>query len=269
MKIARPVNDTQERFNELCDLGGGRGGGPVWTRLQQLLKESGRTLSIYMEDYVKQTLTELADYNPWHVCFAIGVSWGHLAKEDLVFTEAAARLLDIWNNDDLRIARRFHYERGPEPLVQSLWGGAILFRRVRLPEANPTDLKVLQQAQQRWLSPILSPDRPPYIGSWNSVAMFMAALFTSPQMWQRLVDQTVLLPPGGPIFNGLNILYKANILSGPPEGNSLDDEAFQPGALYVNQALMEELHRGHSDWSITDVHGGIYLLGTRFRASQS
>ena len=55
----------------------------------------------------------------------------------------------------------------------------------------------------------------------------------------------------------------------PTRSNSLDDEAFQPGALYVNQALMEELHRGHSDWSITDVHGGIYLLGTRFRASQS
>jgi hypothetical protein len=85
-----------------------------------------------------------ADANPWHVCFAIGLSWGNLAKFQTEFTGAAVSLLRSWNDEDLRLARTFHYERGPEPIEQSLRGAHILFSRVTLPPTLPDTLERLK-----------------------------------------------------------------------------------------------------------------------------
>jgi hypothetical protein len=56
---------------------------------------------------------------------------------------------------------------------------------------------------------------------------------------------------------------RAGILSQRPAGSELDDAAFEPGALYENNALLAEVRRGRSDWSLLDVHSGLYMLGTR------
>jgi hypothetical protein len=77
-------------------------------------------------------------------------------------------------------------------------------------------------------------------------------------------ERTVMLPPGGPIFAALGLLHQAHVLAKPPAGSALDDESFEPGALYENNATMEELIKGLSDWSMLDVHSGLYLLGTRY-----
>jgi hypothetical protein len=37
--ISKPVNDTQQRFNELCVKGGGPSGGPARTKVLELLRE--------------------------------------------------------------------------------------------------------------------------------------------------------------------------------------------------------------------------------------
>jgi hypothetical protein len=48
----------------------------------------------------------------------------------------------------------------------------------------------------------------------------------------------------------------------------LDYQAFEPGALYENNTLFEEIHKGHAGWHLIDVHSGIYfLLGTRLPES--
>ncbi|MBO1362007.1 hypothetical protein J2D73_19685 [Acetobacter sacchari] len=78
--IPNPLNDTQRRFNELCEMGGGSRGGPARTKVQELLKQSGDVLNIGAERYAANCLKEFSDLNPWHVCFAIGISWGHLAQ---------------------------------------------------------------------------------------------------------------------------------------------------------------------------------------------
>ena len=43
--ISTPLNKTQRRFNELCELGGGQRGGPARGKVLELLSESGRALS--------------------------------------------------------------------------------------------------------------------------------------------------------------------------------------------------------------------------------
>ena len=97
--------------------------------------------------------------------------------------------------------------------------------------------------------------------------MFMVALFAQPHLAATMVERAFSLPPGGPIFNALKLLYQSHVLSIPPSGSELDDEAFEPGALYENNALMESLLKGLADWSMLDVHSGLYLLGTRDPAS--
>ena len=57
------------------------------------------------------------------------------------------------------------------------------------------------------------------------------------------------------------------MLSRPPSGSELDDEAFEPGAIYEKNVLFEEIHRGHAGWNLLDVHSGLYMLGTRFAGS--
>lgn len=262
-----PINDAQKAFRDLCEKGGGPNGGPPRGKVQALLDDAGKSLNEFAYEEIEDHLTALHDRNPWHVCFAVGLSWGHLAKLDLTFTEAAVNCLQDWNGSDLKTACSFHLERGPGPIHDSLSGGYQLFQKVKLPDELPTDLKKLGHAQQRWLSPILSPQRPKYIGSWNATAMFMVALFAQPQLAATVLDQTVMLPPGGPIFNALKLLRKAHVLPRDPSGSELDDEAFEPGSLYENNALMADLLKGHAGWSMLDLHSGLYILGTRYPLS--
>jgi hypothetical protein len=202
--------------------------------------------------------------NPWHICFAVGLSWGHLARLDLAFTEAVCNVLTSWSVAEFRRAQSFHLERGPDPIAQSLTGARALFAKVILPAALPADLKQLERAQERWLSPILSPvDRPPYIGAWNATAMFMIALFAQPALAATHITPPPMLPPGGPIHNGLSLLHRAGVLSRPPAGSELDDASFEPGAIYENNGLLAEICKQLPDWSLIDAHSGVYMLGTR------
>jgi hypothetical protein len=99
--------------------------------------------------------------------------------------------------------------------------------------------------------------------------MFMIALFANTSLAAQLLTPVVMLPPGGPIYNALSILHTAHVLSRPPAGSELDDEAFEPGAIYENNALFEELLRGHAGWNLLDVHSGLYMLGTRLAESNN
>jgi hypothetical protein len=159
----------------------------------------------------------------------------------------------------------FHLERGPAPIEQSLRGAHMLFSRVTLPDALPDTLERLQRVQERWLSPILRPsERPPYIGGWNATAMFMIALFAQPALARTfLMEPGPVLPSGGPTFRGLQLLHQAGVASRSPAGTELDDAAFEPGVLYENNGLFFELRKGRADWSLVDIHSGLYMLGTR------
>jgi hypothetical protein len=266
--ISKPVNDTQARFNELCLKGGGAGGGPARPRVLELLRESGKELNKLAFDEAKEFFAALPNANPWHLCFAVGLCWGHLAKTDVEFARAAVSILERWNASDLAKACSYHLERGPTPIEQSLTGASILFEKVILPKSLPNDLKQLHTAQQRWLSPVLNPKtRPPYIGAWNSTAMFMVALFAQPALaaTQKLTEPA--LPPGGPIHAGLSYLHQAKITSGPPAANELNDAAFEPGVIYVDNGLFAELCAQRPDWCMIDVHSGVYMLGTRDQRS--
>jgi hypothetical protein len=263
----KPTNDAQKEFRELCELGGGKDGGPPRTKVQQLLRAAGKSLNTFGYDEIGSHLIALPDHNPWHVCFAVGMSWGHLAKLDLTFTEAAANLMSDWNSTDLQTACSCHMERGPEPIHDSLSGAYQLFQAVKLPDGLPDNLKSIGRAQERWLTPILSPNRPKYIGSWNATAMFMVALFAQPKLAATMTDRAFMLPPGGPIFNALTLLHRAHILADRPAGSELDDQSFEPGAIYENNATMESLLKGLSDWGMLDVHSGLYMLGTRYPLS--
>ena len=132
-KLPKPINDTQRTFAELCEKGGGVKGGPARTKVQALLKESGQQLNKLAEAEVAEHFKELSDRNPWHLCFAIGLCWGHLAKFEIDFTDAATRVLEDFNDGDLKIARKFHYERGAQPIEDLLRGGYTLFQKVPLP----------------------------------------------------------------------------------------------------------------------------------------
>ncbi|MGJ8629036.1 MAG: hypothetical protein ACSHXB_18905 [Sulfitobacter sp.] len=270
MKIKKPLNEVQIRFNELCDKGGGQGGGPARTKVQELLHEGSQTLNAMAFDEISSHLKAFPEANPWHVCFAVGLGWGHLAKIDEDFTAAAIRVLSDLDEEALKDAKLFHLERGPMPIEQSLRGGYLMFQKVKLPAKLPHDLRTMGRAQERWLSPILSNsnDRPKYIGSWNATAMFMVALFADPDLGATLKSAEVMLPPGGPIYAGLSILHNNKVLNSAPHGSALDEEAFEPGSIYLNSALMAELLVGREGWSMIDVHSGLYMLGTRYPLSK-
>jgi hypothetical protein len=93
--------------------------------------------------------------------------------------------------------------------------------------------------------------------------MFMVALFAQPTLAATLIEPRVMLPPGGPIYNALSLLHRAHFLTRSPAGSELDDEAFEPGAIFENNALFVEILKGQAGWSLLDVHSGLYLLGTR------
>lgn len=266
--MPQAINDTQKEFAKLCELGGGAAGGPAKGKVLDLLRSSGQRLNTWAFEVMGEHMDAFSDANPWHVCFALGLSWGHLAKLDLGFTHAVVRVLADWNDNDLKDACSYFMERGPDPIEQSLIGAHMLFSKVTLREPIPDTLARLDLAQQRWLSPVLHPtDRPKYIGSWNSTAMFMAALFAHPSLAKKQYSHKPLLPPGGPVFNGLKMLHAAKVLTSAPVGNELDSQAFEPGSLYINNTLLTELCKLRSDWCLLDVHSGIYMLGTRHRQS--
>ena len=269
MKISNPVNDTQREFNRLCDLGGGPRGGPAPVRVRELIRDRGKQLNVFATEESQRHLAEFSDCNPWHVCYAVGLAWGHLAKLDLDFTEHAVRLMTDWNDEDLSLAKTYHWERGPQPIEDSLRGGNVMFEWVKLPQSLPSDLARYRNAQNRWFSPLISKNRPRYVGSWNATAMFMVALFSNPGLGAQLLSPEVVLPPGGPIHIALRILHRANVLPREPSGTDLDDEAFEPGALYDNNDLMTYLLKGVDDCSLLDTHSGLYLLGTRLKETDN
>lgn len=258
-----PINETQRRFEELCRHGGGLKGAPIKSKVLDLLCASGKALNESGYDAAKEQFEAHPNANPWHVCFAIGVAWGHLAKLETGFTTHVVGALSELNEDDLKGACSYHLERGEEPIRQSLIGAYSLFQKVTLPAELPTTLDRLYMAQERWLSPVLSSARPKYIGSWNSTAMFMAALFAQPSLAKTQRKPEPILPPGGPIPAGLRMLHMAKALSRLPAGSALDDEAFEPGALYENNALLVELVEQRPDCCLLDMHSGVYMLGTR------
>lgn len=262
-KLPSALNETQRHFEALCALGGGRDGGPARSKVQDLLHHSGSRLNELAYDEITRALHEFPDRDPWKVCFSVALCWGHIAKFDMDFLDAATRLLEHWNDDDLKVATKFHFERGPLPIAHSLQGGNVLFAKVRLPAGLPDSLSSYRRAQERWLSPIVSPERPRYIGSWNATGMFMVGLFSNPSLSSELFEPFIMLPPGGPIFNGLKILHQTHLLSRPPAGSELDDADFEPGAIYENNGLFVDILKGHSGWSLLDVHSGLYMLGTR------
>lgn len=261
--LPKPLNETQEQFKRLCELGGGRNGGPVRHKVLEILRDAGKDLNTFAFEEVARHVAAYPDANPWQVCFAFALSWGHLAKLDIAFTGAAVSALSSLTDDALHEASRFHLERGPGPIEESLRGAHLLFQKVTLPPMLPASLDQLARAQERWMSPVISRDRPKYIGSWNATAMFMIALFAQPALATTQVEPKPVLPPGGPVHAGLSLLHQAGVISRAPAGSALDDEAFEPGALFENNALLTELQKGLPGWCLTDVHGGVYMLGTR------
>lgn len=242
-------------------------GGPPRLRVQKLLRTGGRLLNEIAYKEIRDALTANPGADPWKVCFAVALCWGHLAQLKPEFIAAAVGCLTHWNDADLKVAMRYPLERGSGVIEASLRGGYVMFSRVTLPATLPNTLAGLRRAQDRWLGHVIGRDRPAYIGSWNSCAIFMVALFDNPTLAAELTDQSIGLPPGGPIYSALSILHKLGILVRAPAGNSLDESNFEPGAIYENTGLMAELLKGLADWSMIDVHSGLYLLGTREQAS--
>lgn len=260
--ISNPLNPVQKHFNQICEEGGGPGGGPTRDKVVNLLHYAGTTTNGAEYGEIAKHMTEFEDRNPWHVCFVLGLPWGHFAKWDLDFTDAATRCLANWNDTDLKTAKSLYGYKGPDVIEYALRGGYMMFETVRLPEELPADLDALAKVQQRWFGRVLAPDRPAYIGAWNATAMFMMAIFAQPSLAEKLTDRTVLLPPSGAVNVGLSRLHHAKFINEGPDGSSLDDAAFEPGVLYKNNELFERVRRGRDDWSLLDVHSGLYILGT-------
>lgn len=257
--MAKPINETQRQFEQLCAHGGGFGGGPVKLKVLEVLRASGQALNEHAYGITKEQFTENPGANPWYVCFAIGLAWGHLAKLEPGFTAHVVNVLTDWNDYDLSGACEYYLERGPEPIENSLKGAYGLFSKVTLPVPLPSTLEKLYAAQEKWLTPIFHSQPPKYIGSWNATAMFMAALFAQPSLAKTQRKPKPLLPPSGPVLEGLRMLYSTHILSKAPEPSESGDWA---SALAVNNELLTDLLAAPTD-CLLDIHSGVYMLGTR------
>lgn len=257
-------NKVQHRFNELCEKGGGPGGGPPRGQVQALLKEAGKSLNEFGFDETATHLKEFADRNPWHVCFAVALAWGHLTQPKLEMTEAVVEFLESYDAVWLDRAAGFCMERGPDAVRRPLASAYEVFRTTRLPSDLPDSLKGVKSAEDRWLGKVLGPPRAPYIGSWNSTAMFMVALFAQPDLARSMKEVVVVLPPGGPIFAALKVLHSVKVLPSGPDGNDMDDGGWEPGVLFGNNALMQTLIPGPHDLNMIDLHSGLYMLGTKY-----
>jgi hypothetical protein len=263
------VNEIQRRFDELCKLGGGQRGGPTRGRVQALLLDGGQRLNRLAFDETAQALALDPSANPWHVMFAVGLGWGHLAILNDAFVNAAVEYLGAGDPLALDRASDYHNERGPEPLRASLASAKTLFDNVRLPTNLPTTLSGIKSAQDRWLGKLIGPQRPRYIGSWNATAMFMVAAFAQPQLAATMQTNEFMLPPGGPIWAALRKLHQTHLLSRAPAGGDLDDGDWEPGVLFENNALMAELIPGPHNLNMIDLHSGLYLLGTNHPQADS
>ena len=264
MKFAlpAPINDTQASFAKLCALGEGPEGGPERTKVQELLRDHGKRLNKFASKQAASHFRGNADANPWHVCFAIGLCWGNLARNDPQFVSACVRCLGEWNDADLKQAMSYALQLGPDPIEQSLVGAHELFGKGKLPQTLPNGLERLRIAQDQWLKLVVSSEAHAYIGRWNATAMFLAALFAQPKLAAALTRPGVLLPDNGPIFGALQMLHRVDILSEPPEERELGDKVWLE-ALHVNNDLLHDILVGLPDWSLVDVHSGLTMLGTR------
>ena len=259
-KIAKPINSTQLEFNMLCDKGGGSKSGPLPHKVKALLARSGKALNEIARSQAAEHMMEYADRNPWHVCYALAMNWGHLAQRDLAFTGAAVGLLVDWNDTDRKLASKFRTNRGQAAVENSLLGAYEVFNNVTLPKTLPDTLPAMQDAQERWLKYIVA-KRPKYIGSWNAVALFMVALFLRKPLADAMDKPSVLLPPGGPIAKGIATLVNAHVLTSGPSATD-DDDGLNLSAIFVDNAIFYQLKLGIADWNVLDVHSGLYMLGT-------
>jgi hypothetical protein len=265
--VITAINNTQTEFNELCLKGGGQHGGPTRKKTLELLRASGRSLNIEAYREIADALKQLPAANPWHVCYAVGLTWGRLARPDPAFFAAAVRSLETFDSDAVAVAAKFPMEKGPNAVRESLHGGWIAFSKVDLDGPLPVDMRGTIRAQAKWLRVVLS-EKPRFIGAWNGTALFMAALFANPALAATLVDPEVLLPIGGPISAGLNILHRTHLLAQPPEPKE-ESESLDFGQIQIINGQFAEIRQGLDDWSLIDVHSGLYMLGTRLPESKN
>jgi hypothetical protein len=265
--IKAPINNTQDQFNDLCLKGGGVKGGPARKKTLELLRASGCALDMTAYEQIADALRQNPEANPWHVCYAVAMCWGRLARLDPDFVQAAVASLETFDPAAVATACKFPFEKGPNAVRDSLHGGWIAFSKAGLAGPLPTDIPGLVRAQTKWLRVVLS-DKPRFVGAWNGTALFMVALFANPTLAESMVEPEVLLPIGGPITAGLNILHQAHLSVRPPEPKE-EDESLDFGQIMLINGQFAEIRRGLADWSLVEVHSGIYMLGTRLPESRA
>lgn len=248
-------------------MAGGQGGGPPRKKTLELLRASGRSLNRGAQEQIKSALDHLPSANPWHVCFAVGMSWGRLAQFDLAFVEAATSCLECYNEDDAADAAKFPMEKGGGAVKESLYGGWLAFDGLDLKGPLPVTLEGMVRAQAKWLRAVLN-KKPRFIGAWNGTALFMTALFSNPALARDLIRPDVLLPIGGPITAGLNILHRANLLGRPADERD-EEHSLDYGQIMLINGLFEDVRAGLADWNLLEVHSGLYMLGTRLPESRA
>lgn len=62
---------------------------------------------------------------------------------------------------------------------------------------------------------------------------------------------------------GLKYLHQANNYKPTASGKRTGRRAFEPRRNLREQRIVWEICKQRSDWSLIDVHSGIYMLGTR------
>lgn len=266
--ISSPVNEYQERFNQICEDGGGQKHGPTRGKVQALLRDAGQALNQYAYCEIETALDNLPDKDPWHVCFAMGLCWGEMATMDSTFFEAAVGCIEGWNDADRKTARKFCTQKGADLVEGSLRSAFRIFDDVtRFPVGEiPDTLEGLNKAQRSWLRSV-DKLQPTYIGPWNATALFMVALFARPDLAASMVTSGPILPPGGPIHRALNLLFQAGTTALPAQSLEDDNRFSALAAATADNGTMQDLLRGLSDCSMVDMHSGLYMIGTRDRRS--